>query len=151
MGRKVEYEKKNPPAEDQRRPVIGAAEQPEDPRHGHDEVKMGDDEEGVVQVFVEDGLREDRAAESAGHEQRNEAKSEEHGRRKTWARAPHRCQPAEHLGRRRQRNGERGRAEHGTGVVAIMSRYAKTGRRAKFASTIDVSPMPGRIAMYTSG
>ena len=51
-----------------RRPVIKSTEKTEDAGHRHDEVEMGDDEKGVVEILVEDGLRENGAAEPAGDE-----------------------------------------------------------------------------------
>ena len=54
--------------EEQGGPVVRRAEETEDAGHGHDEVKVGDDEEGVVEVLVEDGLGEDGAGESARYE-----------------------------------------------------------------------------------
>ena len=38
--------------EDEREPVVGGAEESEDAGHRHDEVEVGDDEEGVVEVLV---------------------------------------------------------------------------------------------------
>ena len=66
--------------EEQREPVVGGAEEAEDAGHGHDEVEVGDDEEGVVEVLVEDGLGEDGAGEASGDEEGDEAEGEEHGR-----------------------------------------------------------------------
>jgi hypothetical protein len=65
--------------EEERSPVVGGAEEAEDAGHGHDEVEVGDDEEGVVEVLVEDGLGEDGAGEAAGDEEGDEAEGEEHG------------------------------------------------------------------------
>ena len=61
-------------------PVVGGGEEAEDGGHGHDEVEVGDDEEGVVEVLVEDGLGEDGAGEASGDEEGDEAEGEEHRR-----------------------------------------------------------------------
>jgi hypothetical protein len=36
-------------------------------------------------------------------------------------------------------------------IAIAIARYPKTGLRANVDSTCDATPMPGRIAMYTSG
>ena len=36
-------------------------------------------------------------------------------------------------------------------MAYTMARYPKMGLRAKVESTCEVTPMPGSIAMYTSG
>ena len=71
-----------------------AAKRPKIAGHGHDEVEVGDDEEGVVEVLVEDGLGEDGAGEASGDEERDEAEREEHRRGVARAAAPDGCEPA---------------------------------------------------------
>lgn len=39
-------------ATDEGEPVVGGGEEAEDACHGHDEMEVGDDEGGVVQVFI---------------------------------------------------------------------------------------------------
>ena len=63
---------------EEREPVVGCGVEGEDAGHRHDEVEVGDDEEGVVEVFVEDGLGEDGAGEASGDEEADEAEGEEH-------------------------------------------------------------------------
>ena len=64
---------------DEGEPVVGRGEEAEDAGHRHNEVEVGDDEEGVVEVLVENGLGEDGAGEASGDEERDEAEREEHG------------------------------------------------------------------------
>ena len=64
---------------EEREPVVGCGVEGEDPGHGHDEVEVGDDEEGVVEVLVEYGLGEDGAGEPSRDEETDEAEAEEHG------------------------------------------------------------------------
>ncbi len=59
-------------------PVVGRGVEAEDAGHCHDEVKVGDDEEGVVEVLVENWLGEDGAGEASGDEEADEAEGEEH-------------------------------------------------------------------------
>src|SRR2546430_13442367 len=63
-------------AEDLGIPEINACKDGEDRSHAHDQVEVGDDEVCVVQVSVEFGLRENRSAQSAGHEKRYKAERE---------------------------------------------------------------------------
>ena len=67
-------------ASEQRVPVIDAGKEREDASHGHDEMEVSDDEEGVVQIGVERGLGEDGAGESASNEEGDESQREKHGR-----------------------------------------------------------------------
>lgn len=60
-------------------PIVGGGIEAEDAGHCHDEMEVGDDKGGVVEVLVEDGLGEDRAGESSCDEQTDEAEAEEHG------------------------------------------------------------------------
>ena len=83
---------------DEGEPVVGRGEEAEDAGHRHDEVEVGDDEEGVVQVLVENGLGEDGAGEAAGDEEGDEAEGEEHRRLVAGAGAPDGGEPAEDLG-----------------------------------------------------
>src|SRR3954451_23667343 len=48
-----------------REPIIRRSKEAEDARHGHDEVKVSDDEGGVVQILIQDGLGQDRAGEAS--------------------------------------------------------------------------------------
>ena len=61
------------PAGHQGEPIVDAGEDGEGSGHGHDEMKMRDDEVGVVQIGVEHGLSEDGAGEASGDEERDEA------------------------------------------------------------------------------
>ena len=63
---------------DERKPVVGRRVETEDAGHRHDEVEVGYDEEGVVEVLVEDWLCEDGAGEASGDEEADEAEGEEH-------------------------------------------------------------------------
>ena len=64
-----------------RAPEIRAGEDAEDGGDGHDEVEMGDDEVGGVQVGVNGRLREEEAADAAADEDGNESEAEE---RRAW-------------------------------------------------------------------
>src|SRR5215469_4584250 len=75
----------------ERKPVIRGGEETKDSGHGHDEVEVGDDEERVVEIFVEDGLSENGAGEASGDEERDEAEGEEHGCGELRAGAPDGC------------------------------------------------------------
>ena len=57
------------PMRKKREPVVRGAEQAEDSGHRHDEVEVADDEECVVQILVENRLRDNDAAEAARDEQ----------------------------------------------------------------------------------
>src|SRR5262249_22284236 len=76
------------PTEDSREPEVDAGERGEASGHGHDQVEVGDNEVGVVQVAIQAWLREDRAGESAGYEERDEADGEQHGGSELNAAAP---------------------------------------------------------------
>ena len=78
-----------------RKPVIGGGEEGEDSGHRHDEMEVGHDEEGVVEVLVEDGLGEDGTGEASGDEERDEAEREEHCGGVLWAAAPSSGDPTE--------------------------------------------------------
>ncbi len=98
-------------AEEDGCPVVGGAEEAEDAGHRHDEVEVGDDKKGVVEVLVEDGLGEDGAGEAAGDEERDEAEGEEHGGGDLRARSPDHGEPAEDLGGGGDGNGDGGDRE----------------------------------------
>ena len=155
---------------EQREPVVSGAEEAEDSGHGHDEVEVGDDEEGVVQILVEDGLGEDGAGEAAGDEERDEAEREEHRRGERRPRAPGGREPAEDLGGGGHGDGHRGGGEGGpgegieTGDEHVVSPdddaeqadgergrdHQAVGEDAAAAEVRDdheVRPMPGRMAM----
>ena len=82
----------------ERKPVVGGGEEAEDGGHCHDEVEVGYDEEGVVEVLIEDGLGEDGAGEASGDEEGDEAEREEHGCGVGGPGAPGGGQPAEDFG-----------------------------------------------------
>src|SRR5947209_13020140 len=69
-------------------PVISSSEDAEDGGHTHDQVEVGGYEGRVVQRYVESWLSQERSAESAGHEQGNEADGEQHRRVEANASAP---------------------------------------------------------------
>ena len=96
---------------EQGEPVVGGGEEAEDSGHGHDEVEVRDDEEGVVEVLVEYGLREHGAGEASNDEERDEAEGEEHRRGVLRARAPDGGDPAEDFGGGGERDGECGDGE----------------------------------------
>ncbi len=75
-------------------PVVGCGVESEDAGHGHDEMEMGYDEEGVVQVLIENRLGEDGAGKASGNEEGDEAEGEEHCGGVLRAAAPCGCEPA---------------------------------------------------------
>ena len=83
---------------DQREPVVGCGVEGEDAGHGHNEVEVGDDEEGVVEVFVQYGLGQDGAGEASGDEEADEAEAEEHGGGVLRATAPGGGEPTQDFG-----------------------------------------------------
>src|SRR6185369_577278 len=103
-----------------REPVVDGGEESDDSSHGHDEVKMADDEGGVVQVLVEDRLGEDRTGKASRDEERDEAERKEHRRGVAWTRAPGCGNPTENLGGGGQgdRDGGDGECCAGEGVEA---------------------------------
>jgi hypothetical protein len=88
-----------------RKPVISRGEEGEDSGHCHDEMEVSHDEEGVVEVLVEDGLGEDWAGEASGDEERDEAEREEHCGGVLWAAAPSSGDPTEDFSGRRKGDG----------------------------------------------
>src|SRR5216683_2991954 len=78
-------------------PIVGGGEDAEDGSDAHDQVKVSGDESGVVKWDIEHGLREEGAADSAGHEERHKAYGEQHGRCETNAAAPESAEPVECL------------------------------------------------------
>src|SRR6266851_4571337 len=99
----------------EREPIVGCGEEAEDAGHGHDEVEVGDDEDGVVEVLVQNGLGEDGAGKTTGDEERDEAEGEEHGGGVVRLRAPGGGEPAQDLGGGGQRDGHGGDGEGGAG------------------------------------
>ena len=97
-------------------PVVDAGEDGERPCHRHDEVKVRDDEEGVVQVLVERGQGKDGAGDAAGDEEREEAEGKEQGSRAAKAAAPESTDPTKDLGGGRDGDGHGGEPEGGAGV-----------------------------------
>ena len=70
------------------KPVVRCGEEAEDAGHGHDEVEVGDDKEGVVEVLVENWLGEDGAGKASGDKEGDEAEGEEHRRGVLGLRTP---------------------------------------------------------------
>ncbi len=105
---------------DEGEPVVGGGEEGEDSGHRHDEVEVGDDEDGVVEVFIQNWLGEDGAGEASGDEERDEAEGEEHGCGVLRLRAPDGGEPAEDFGGGGEGDGHRGDGEGraGEGVEA---------------------------------
>ena len=80
-----------------REPIIGCGKNAEDRRHAHDQMEVRDDEVRLVQVNVQHGLRQERAADSADNKQRNESDCKQHRRRETDLPSPQRPEPVKGL------------------------------------------------------
>src|SRR5215470_17211119 len=89
------------PAGHQGEPVVDAGEDGERAGHRHDEVKVRDDEEGVVEVLVERGQGKDGSGDAASDEEREKAEGEEQGGGAAKATAPEGADPTENLSGRR--------------------------------------------------
>src|SRR5580658_4421467 len=107
-------------AEHFREPVVGGGKNPEDGSHTHDQMKVANDEIGVVQLNIEDGLSEKWSADSARDEQRNKSQSEQHGRGETNPSTPDRTKPVECFdgGGNANGHGHHGESEGGIGAHA---------------------------------
>ena len=78
-----------------REPIISRREDAEDRRDAHDQVEVSDHEICVVELNIEHGLRQERAAQTAGDEERNEADGVKHRGMEAYAALVHRPQPVE--------------------------------------------------------
>ena len=100
---------------DLREPVVGGGEEAEDSGHGHDEVEVSDNEEGVVKVLIQDWLSEDGAGEASGDKEGDEAEGEEHRGLVLGTAAPDGGEPAENFGSGGDGNGHGADREGGPG------------------------------------
>src|SRR5215813_1204562 len=64
-------------------------------RHGHNQVKMGDDEIGVVHINIQRRLSQNWPSQTASDEQRNKAYGEQQRSGEAYASAPDCAQPIE--------------------------------------------------------
>src|SRR5579864_1865619 len=78
-------------------PIVGRRENAENGCDAHNQMEMADHEIGVVQLNIENWLREEGAADSAGDEERNKPEGEQHGRSETNMPAPNRAEPVKSL------------------------------------------------------
>src|SRR5580693_6916834 len=76
-------------------PVVSRCENAEYGCDAHNQVEMTDHEIRVVQLNIENRLRQERAADSAGNEKGHKAESEQHGRREADVPAPYSAEPVE--------------------------------------------------------
>src|ERR1700739_358424 len=65
------------PAEHFGEPEVSPGEDPEERGHGHNEMEMGNNEVGGVQIGVERRLRQIEPADTAADENRNKAQAEQ--------------------------------------------------------------------------
>src|ERR1700730_13882615 len=74
-------------------PIIGRGEYAEDCGYAHDQMEMSDHKIGIVELNVENRLRQEGPAQSPGNKKRYETDGKQHGRVKAYSALPHCAEP----------------------------------------------------------